>query len=98
MELGDDVVDAGEYNHDRILTHLGQDIQVKDDALFGGIGQSNSDNCIDYLRQINLITGTVLKSFKQLECSFSHGQTIVYLVLERTQVDLLDQLCSDSSL
>ena len=42
LECGHDWVDAAEYNHDRALTHLGEDIQVEDDALLSRISQAYS--------------------------------------------------------
>ena len=46
LECGHDWVDAAEYNHDRALTHLGEDIQVEYDALLGCISQAYSHNCV----------------------------------------------------
>ena len=73
LELGDDVVNAREDNHDRILTHLGQEVQIEHDALLSRIRQSDSYNCVHNLGQINSITRTILQGFEQLEGGFSHG-------------------------
>ena len=98
LELCNDVVYAREDNHDWILAHLRQNVQVKYDTLLSSVWKSNSYNCIDNLGQVNAITSTVLKGLKQLEGSLSHGKTVVNLVLERAKVDLFNQLWPDPRL
>ena len=98
MERGNNLIKLVDDHIDGGLTHLGKDVQIEYNTLLCGVSEATCDDNVDNAAKVDAVSCAVLQSLQELEGSFTHGETMVDLVLERTEVDFLDELLPDLGL
>lgn len=97
LKGSDNLLDTADYNNTGELAELDQQIEVHDDTFFRGVNESLVVNCVYDTYNVYVVFGSVVHRLKQLISCSADGDSVIVLLLERPQINFLDELLSDFS-
>lgn len=98
LKGSDNLLDTADYNNTGELAELDQQIEVHDDTFFRGVNESLVVNCVYDTYNVYVVFGSVVHRLKQLISCSADGDSVIVLLLERPQINFLDELLSDFSI
>ena len=90
-----DLVDAGDNYDRRVLAKFHKQVEIHNNALFTGVDEAGRVDRVDDFDSVDLVLRPIVHRLQHLVRGAPYGNPMVHFLLERAQIDLLDQLFFD---